>query len=127
MGECSVCGAQDTQLRKCRYCKKRQCIDHLLPESHDCLGLKITKSTLKRVDGGTDDQSGKEDAYRTVEPVTMGTRPPKSEVFDDAGPDTAPDGSLVRSGQEPDSEENQNPVRTGLVPWLERKFRKYFS
>lgn len=39
MGECSECG-EKAMTFTCRYCKKKFCSEHRLPENHDCEGLE---------------------------------------------------------------------------------------
>ena len=39
MGECSKCGKQAMTFT-CRYCEKKFCSEHRLPENHDCEGLE---------------------------------------------------------------------------------------
>lgn len=37
--ECATCGEQDLLCRECQYCTEVHCLDHALPERHDCSGL----------------------------------------------------------------------------------------
>ena len=39
MGECSKCGKKSMTFT-CRYCSKKFCAEHRLPENHDCEGLE---------------------------------------------------------------------------------------
>lgn len=43
--ECAVCGPVEievTLLKTCRYCDKQHCPEHMLPENHNCPGVKAT-------------------------------------------------------------------------------------
>jgi len=49
--ECDLCGEQMDRLEyNCRRCGNTYCTEHRLPESHDCIGLKVEKAEreLKR-------------------------------------------------------------------------------
>ncbi len=37
MATCDYCGEEASHLLKCSQCDRRHCIDHQLPESHDCV------------------------------------------------------------------------------------------
>lgn len=42
---CYYCGKSDTvPLRECRYCGEKMCSDHILPEGHECDGLRRPKN-----------------------------------------------------------------------------------
>ena len=49
MTECSYCGKKiDGVLpHKCKFCGQIHCHNHLLPESHDCIGLEEHKKRNK--------------------------------------------------------------------------------
>lgn len=47
MADCSVCSGDDRQLGyQCSYCSDQFCSIHRLPESHNCLGLRLAQSQL---------------------------------------------------------------------------------
>lgn len=52
--ECDQCGRQMEKLSyTCSKCGEEFCAEHRLPESHDCMGLKVEKAerALKREEG----------------------------------------------------------------------------
>jgi len=65
---------------------------------------------IELVDENTDSQEDKsipvwhQNAYRTVEPIVMGTTPSKEEAFLDSSPDVAPDGSIIFPEEEASAE-----------------------
>jgi len=159
MESCSTCGEEVADLPYvCTYCGETHCVEHRLPESHDCLGVedwqavgrvledgfeRSTKSELKRDNELTDEQEAfidlvdenvdadsddsgpvwHQNAYETIEPVVMGTTPTKEEVFTDAGPDVAPDGSLVYP--ETGAEEVGNYQEPEVTGGMSRQLKLY--
>ncbi|MHA1596545.1 MAG: AN1-type zinc finger domain-containing protein [Candidatus Asgardarchaeia archaeon] len=41
MPKCDYCGKEVWPVFKCKYCGGTFCIDHRLPENHDCVGIKL--------------------------------------------------------------------------------------
>lgn len=50
MGECDQCGESVSMPFTCKFCGKKFCSDHRLPENHDCGGLESYKADKKRED-----------------------------------------------------------------------------
>ncbi|WP_200530498.1 AN1-type zinc finger protein [Halorubrum sp. LN27] len=42
--ECEECGNADSMSYTCSRCGNTYCVSHRLPESHECVGLKIEKA-----------------------------------------------------------------------------------
>lgn len=59
MTDCAECGASgDPKLFICNYCENQFCVDHRLPESHDCPSFKIVGTTLGGQGPKTTDRRG---------------------------------------------------------------------
>lgn len=102
MADCDVCEGDDNLPNRCRYCDGVFCVEHRLPEAHDCAGLKVvgasTSEEIFDVAAPEDaDWVEKDRPYEVVKPETMGsTQEPEYA----SGPDVNPDGSLERTHEE---------------------------
>ena len=55
MAICKRCGEKIVDTRECPYCSNTYCQRHLLPENHDCPGVKNWEGKGGRFEGGFDD------------------------------------------------------------------------
>jgi membrane associated rhomboid family serine protease len=78
MAECSKCGKQSMSFT-CRYCGKKFCSEHRLPEKHDCEGL----------------ESGKKEEYQTS------TEKQEQKWFEDKFSDTKSETTRQKEFQKP--------------------------
>ncbi|WP_080505522.1 AN1-type zinc finger domain-containing protein [Halorubrum saccharovorum] len=51
--KCQACGRSDSMEYNCSRCGRTFCVNHRLPESHDCPGLELQKAQRadRRADG----------------------------------------------------------------------------
>lgn len=62
MGTCRKCGEKITGSRGCSYCGNAYCSEHLLPENHDCSGVKNWDKEGDRFDSGFDSEADATDS-----------------------------------------------------------------
>ncbi|MFC7114293.1 AN1-type zinc finger domain-containing protein [Natronoarchaeum sp. GCM10025703] len=138
--ECAICSTEVDMPFQCKYCKDPFCIDHRLPEKHECIGLENgwepiqeEQETQSKNDGQI--QTERDEApferistrerireeFETVDAQVMGTTPESEEIIDDRSPDVASDGSLIQS-QSKETEERAEESNTSKTPAHQQSF-----
>lgn len=140
MAGCDRCRGDDKLAYSCNYCSGSFCTSHRLPENHNCQGLRSanthgpdfrstddSSSILGRIFGDSKDESdviarehhagmktygGSLDPGEPTQP-TGGANPRNYEP--ESSPDVAPDGSIVRAGEDNPGQAPTGDEGVGIV------------
>ena len=112
MPECDQCGAIDTLTHACNHCGRQFCPQHILPENHNCPGLR---------DAETHGPDFREHSERSVIQSVTGVLGADDEDNQDEnrGPGSAPDEPIASSpdvnpdGSMSNTDEGQSDSDTG--------------
>lgn len=74
MSNCSHCGKNDVLTRKCNHCGIETCTEHILPEKHNCVGLRQTNRETKRFQSDIDAKLGNDTSSSSQETTTHDRR-----------------------------------------------------
>lgn len=109
MVECQVCDQEMRNLSYTyNYCDQKFCVNHRLPEKHDCVGLLQFDEKVQWFDDSTEQIQSKRKAIessdhgpnKSYETVELGALPGKTREPDYAtSPDVNPDGSVAGSNK----------------------------
>lgn len=117
--ECTVCRGSLSQPNACNYCEKTHCMEHRLPEKHDCTGARLKSQSdgwFKLYPTVNQEQSTDKpasDSMKATEEQIVGSTPNGTIQ---SSPDVAPDGSVVGAENEND-EAHRNSWWQRLLPW----------
>jgi len=89
--ECEICGDEILVDFECSHCGKRLCVDHQIPENHDC---RLLRTAAWPIGSGTSDGSQRRREQSTPDPEKMPDRQ-YTPGENARGPDVALDGSIV--------------------------------
>lgn len=103
MARCEYCRDEGARFR-CNWCDQVHCGPHRLPEKHDCDGSQYEY------------QKKKENTVEPIDPNSVGrTGKRPTGDFGESSPDISPDGSIVRDGNNSDSQTNGDDKNSSLI------------
>jgi len=106
--QCRVCEKIIDMPRKCRFCGERLCEEHMLPENHDCLGLRV--DTESGESWFVEKFGGREDEPRERSSVNLSQQGPESSLL------SSDDESMEEStSEESESSDNESVKQTEEV------------
>jgi uncharacterized protein YkwD len=111
VAKCDRCET-DALLNTCNYCQGEFCKSHVLPENHDCVGLRVADTPgidLRGRDGDTEPNAEPVSTSRRRERTDPGAELPGAakDHTTTSSPDVNPDGSIARAGDDVGESDSQ--------------------